>query len=368
MEFFINKSITEILQSENYGDGKKAIVVDTSVLIKRPKIADELIGRFDEVIISDTVVSEVNYIKDGNSKNKQNAWLVMVTLKKHIDDNAIKYCLSRKTQGKNDERIVAVAAERARLSRNDTVYVFTDDVDFSYLIKEQGLSNIKLLTFAAYDEQFRAETSFDQRRTQVFFDLVKNRRFAEVEKYNLSGVGISEVNTETGFTPLIQAIRNRDFKMTELLIERGVDLNVRDKFKYCFTPLLHTAQLKEPGFSLFKKLGESGADMDIGSSGKNFGNTPLMVCAWGGFKNGTDYLTSQGACTNQQDNNGFTALIKACIRGQYNIALSLVDITDTRIRSRDNKKADEYIIDESNPLAVKLLQCIVEKRQREVNG
>jgi len=95
---------------------------------------------------------------------------------------------------------------------------------------------------------------------------------------------------------------------------------------------------------IMKLLVEEGADIDIGSKGDNSGNTPLMVCAWHGFYEGAKYLIEQGACLNQQDSKaGFTPLIKACFHGHSDIAALLIDGTDINIRSRENKKAIEYI-------------------------
>jgi ankyrin repeat protein len=92
---------------------------------------------------------------------------------------------------------------------------------------------------------------------------------------------------------------------------------------------------------LMKLLVDAGADVDVGSSGDNSGNTPLMVCAWHGFYEGVNYLVEQGANLNQTDSNGFTALTKACIKGHSACAELLIDGTDLNIRSRENKKAVE---------------------------
>ena len=68
-----------------------------------------------------------------------------------------------------------------------------------------------------------------------------------------------------------------------------------------------------------------------------------MVCAWHGFLEGVKFFLENGACANQQDNNGYTALTKACIKGYPAVAKLLIDKTDLNIRSRENKKAYEYI-------------------------
>lgn len=321
------------------------VVVDTSVLMKRPILIDELIAKFDEVIVSDIVVSELNNLKDGNNhRRKQRAWLAMVNLQKRIDDQSVKYVVSPKRNGKNDERIMAVAMARAQESLADKVYVFSDDVWFHFLAKEQKQSNLENLNFVIYDKQYKDTTDYDPIQTQSFFSLVKNKKLDETRKFDMRGVDINKIDTESGFTPLIQAVRNRDLNMVQFLSSLpNIDLNGKDSQKYKFTALLHASQLKDAVFEIFKTLVENGADVDVGSSGENAGNTPLMVCTWGGFKQGVEYLLEQGACLNQQDSNGYTALIKSCIKSQYEIAKLLIKRTDINIHSRENMKAIEYI-------------------------
>lgn len=53
------------------------IVVDTSVFIKRPIVLEKLIEHFDKIIIPQTVIEELNYLKDHNKNVEQKAWLAM---------------------------------------------------------------------------------------------------------------------------------------------------------------------------------------------------------------------------------------------------------------------------------------------------
>ena len=66
------------------GHGKRmiqAVVVDTSILIKRPAIIKELNNNFDEIIIPRVVINELNYQKDsGRPAIKQRSWLAMSTI------------------------------------------------------------------------------------------------------------------------------------------------------------------------------------------------------------------------------------------------------------------------------------------------
>jgi ankyrin repeat protein len=148
---------------------------------------------------------------------------------------------------------------------------------------------------------------------------------------------------------------------------QGINLDKVDQDKYCFTPLLHAAQMKGNINDVFKLLVEKGADCEMGGTGKNTGNTPLMVCAWGGWMKGVDLLLEHGVCVNQQDTNGYTALIKACIRGQYEIGLLLAPLTDVNIRSHENTRAEDYIVRLNDPLAAKLIKAIKSKREKDAS-
>jgi len=194
----------------NSRESLKVVVVDTTVLMKRPVLIDELISKFDEVIVSDIVVSELNNLKDGNNhRKKQRAWLAMVNLQKRIDDKSVKYAVSPKKDGKNDERITAVALARAQESLADKVYVFSDDVWFSFLVKEQKQSNFESLTFVIYDEQFKDTAEFDPIKTQNFFSLVKSKKLSEAKNFNMRGVEVNKVDTESGYFKCISRWEQR---------------------------------------------------------------------------------------------------------------------------------------------------------------
>ena len=350
----------------NSQEAKSVVVLDTSVLMKRPIILDELAAKFDEVIVPEVVISELNYQKDRAKRNNNRAWLAMANLEKKVKSGEVKIKECAKKDGKNDERIFSVAVERAQAALADRVYMFSEDIDFAFFIRD-NLANLEKLTFASYAEKFTPKTSYDQVKSQNFFSLVKTKKLGEAQSYYDKYKGLIDINMpdpETGLTPLIQAVRNRHIEMVKYLIElKGIDFDMKDKQKYCFTPLLHAAQLK--AFDIFKLLVESGADYEMGSSGRNSGNTPLMVCAWGGFMEGIKYLLDfdPNICVNQQDSNGYTALIKACIKTKYDIAVLLVERTDINIRSRENKRAEDYI-DVKDKNAIALLTKLSEKKNR----
>jgi ankyrin repeat protein len=245
---------------------------------------------------------------------------------------------------KNDERIAKIAIDRATQSLTDQVYMFARDVYFPFLVKKRH-GNLYHLTFEEYTGKFSEEKDYDIAKTQNFLFLLKNREFEKLKKHLYDPeVDINFIDPETGYTPLIQALRLKNISIIKDLLEEYrtiIDIDKHDKHKYGFTPLLHTAQMQD--IELMNLLIEAGADVDVGSNGDNSGNTPLMVCAWHGFEAGVEFLVVQGASFNMQDSNGYTALTKACIKGFLNIVKMLIDKTDLNIRSRENKKAIEYI-------------------------
>jgi len=319
------------------------IVIDTSIILNRPAFINDLLSKFDDVYIPDVVLREINYQKDhGKPQIKQKAWLVLNS----IGDNKhqhLHFPKSKPAKVPNDEKIASIAVGLAESNPNDQVFMVANDVYFPLLTK--GLSNLKMLSLEEYAKEFPENGNFDTTTTQNFVNLLKK---ADIEKLKTfkSGkkIDINFIDTKTGFTPLIIAVRSKNINIINFIIDNyidKIDLNKHDKFKYGFTPTLHAVQMKR--LDIIKLLFKAGADVDVGSIGKNAGNTPLMVCAWHGFDEGVNFFIENGACTNQQDSNGFTALTKACIKVHFNVVKLLIDKTDLQIRSRDNKKAFEYI-------------------------
>jgi len=344
----LNVSLDVLVHNET--EGKQVAIIDTSMLVKRPAIIREITEKLDEIIIPQVVIDELNNQKD-NAKPwlKKQAALIMHFIDeiKNKNKKLIIYpTLSNNVKDKHDVQIANIAIERATKNFSDKIYVFANDIWFSFLVKEKR-SNIFLLSYQEYKLKFLDNEDFyNADKTQEFMTLIKNKYWKQIHsmKYNPE-IDINYIDPETGYTPLIQAIRHRNIEIIRYLLETyktNIDLDCHDNFKYKFTPLLHAAQMKN--IDIMKLLVEEGADIDVGSMGDNSGNTPLMVCAWHGFYDGVKFCIEQGACLNQQDSKaGFTALIKACFHGHLEVAALLIKGTDVHIRSRENKKAIEYI-------------------------
>lgn len=347
-----NISVDEILQTQK----SVSIVIDTCVLMKRPRIIQQLLGtdRVDSIRIPETVVAELNYQKDHGKK--QQAWLAMVSIERFCREYPERVSILRGNSpvGINDQKIIAAAKQLAMENRNRTVYLLTDDVYFS--LTAGKTVNFQVLLLKNLEEVFPTNAGlFNRDATIRFFQAVKENHLNDVRRFFFRGVNPNYLDPETGFTPLIQAVRNRSVSMVEFLVNLpGIDCNLCDDAKYRLPAISHGVQLNE--MDIVKVLVESGADVNCQSRGKNSGNTPLMISAWDGKIVFVKYFCQQGACTNQQDSNGFTALIKSCIKKHPNCVKALYGITDLKIRSLRGQTAQDYALISNNQEIINLFK------------
>lgn len=312
-------------------------------MLKRPRLIEELARRFDRVLISETVISELNNIKDkSNHRKRQQSWVAMAGLEGHLkrEDSKVKHVSDVSKGGKNDDRIIEMAIAQARTNPHATISVLSDDVYF--FLQKKSEPNLKFINLYDYGRTPTDEgRMYDQIATQEFFAHIRAKRLNKAEKLLKKGIDVNKIDPNTGYTPLIQAIRNRDIRAIEFLIEISeIDINKMDMSKYELPPISHAVQLNN--IKIVQRLIDGGCDFDLGSNGKNAGNTPLMIASWSGFKDITELLIKEGACLNQQDSNGFTPLMKACIRNHPEIVEILIKGTDRAIRSRERRTAEDY--------------------------
>ena len=106
-----------------------AVIPDTSALMKNKRLLTTLLEDFDQVIIPDTVLSELDYQKD-HGKNRNAAWQVMMTIDEYrsrfrnrmLFENSERLALP-----KNDSKIIELARTLNRkLSKR--IYIIHDDI------------------------------------------------------------------------------------------------------------------------------------------------------------------------------------------------------------------------------------------------
>ena len=113
--------------------------------------------------------------------------------------------------------------------------------------------------------------------------------------------------------PIHTAAINGDLAGVQAELDKGVDVNVKDRFG--FTPL-HFAATKE----IAELLINEGADVNA----KDKGWTPLYHAAWRGHKEVAELLIAKGADVNMKDVEGVTPLHLAADRGHTEVVELLI--------------------------------------------
>jgi ankyrin repeat protein len=272
----------------------------------------------------------------------------MVTIEKFRKEYPHKLSIvhEENASGINDQKIIFAATQVAKRNIHSIVYMLTNDVFFS--LAEIKLHNLEVLNLQDFEEKFPINANgFNREASFRFFAEVKAGNIKAAKIALSKGANPNFIHPESGYTPLIQAVRNRDKSMVEFIANYPkTNSDLCDEAKYRLPAISHAVQLGE--MALVKTLVEAGADIDCQSQGKNRGNTALMISAWHGKQDFVQYFYQNGACPNQQDSNGFTALIKACIKKQVSCAKFLYPLTDPKIRSFEGLTALDYAIKSNN--------------------
>lgn len=338
----VKKSIeilSSLIKNTDSISQEKVIVIDTSVLHKKPTILDELVEQFSRIVIPGVVMRELNYQKDSRNHNldKKKISIILGSIRKYKDKLVFSNEISQERAFNNDDLIIEVAKNEV----SENVYILTEDGDFE--IKCKDLSNVTVLSLEGYELEFKSTNKkIDYVKTMEFIKAAKNREYNTVRGMNLENVDVNSCGDD-GQTALITAVRNRDIKMIKTLIDYcGVDIDALDGNKYCIPALSHAIMINR--LDIAKLLVDKGADINLGSQGVNRGNTPLMIASWNGNLQLVEFLLKQeGICINQQDSNGFTPLIKSAIRNRFEVAeVLLKNGADKYIRSLDDKTAVDY--------------------------
>lgn len=364
-------------------------IPDTCALLKNKRLLHMLLEDYDHVIIPTTVMRELSFRKTQKStpqerKTSKVAWQVMANIDYYLEEYKDRISRMDNENHKipdsvpdvrnmiNDHKVMAMAKDLEKKVVGDVVIIH-DDVDFSV---HDGKA-IKIDDYVAKRSKLIDYTSF--------IDL--DMEFDHLE-YFQKIVSTLDLNAylPDGMTLLISTIKCNDpekieerdgrripdqkvIKKIRFLLENGADPNKNDNGRYCLPPLAHSIQTRERyGFDIFKILLEAGCDFNKAARdertasymkvGKlNEGNTPLMIACFHAKKKFVKMLCEKdGISLNQQDSNGYTALIKCAVQ-RYNrikrghdapINEELYEYlksrgADTLIRDRNNHTADDWM-------------------------
>jgi len=389
-------------QKDQFLRGDRVVVTDTSALLKNIQLIDELSREYSRVIVPDMVVEELDFIKDHNPKLAKKAWQILKSIGSgsnvttgnpagerkagSYDGQAVKVAqgagrnppgkgrtgnpdgqdvkaaegAGRNPPGKGrpgnpDAQIVKVA-EKAAEEFHCQVDIITYDAGFAARLS--GHATVKALYLEEY--MVTKQNLMDIQSLKKI-----NAYYADSYEDMESVPGVTIPNREDinaylpeGNTLIISVVRNRNKPLNQRkekirwLIGHGADVDRRDCGKYYFPPLSHAIQNRD--FEMFRfLLHECRANPNVGSRNpydagkirqKNDGNMPLMIAAW---DNRVEFVRELCAdpriSLNQQDGNGYTALMKACHWGW----LECRDIiraagADERIVDRNGYTAEDH--------------------------
>lgn len=109
------------------------VIIDTSALMKNSELIYKALNKYDEIIIPDVVINELNKHKDNrNKKNKHaksnTAWKVL----RQINDLKDKIQINTKSpEGKESDLKIINLAKEIEEKDNCEVYIIHDDIGFS---------------------------------------------------------------------------------------------------------------------------------------------------------------------------------------------------------------------------------------------
>lgn len=342
-------------QIEQFLRGEKIVVIDTSALLKNVQLIDELNEEYNKVIIPKVVVNELNRIKDNKtSAYGKKAWEILRGISYGDKIVSMEYTGANKNI-KNDEKIIFIANEASK-KYHAKVDIITNDIDYSvYLKNDKNISALHLEKYMA-TKQLIINTGRLDMINDFFADSYES----------MGHLSVDEVNAymRDGYTLIISTIRAKSKPISQRkakikwLISLGADINKRDNARRYFPPLSHAIQVKD--YDMFRfLLVECRANPNVGSRNpygceklrqKNEGNMPLMIAAWHGMEKFVKVLCEdERTSINQQDANGFTALMKACMNGHFenktkDIRNILIEAgADTKIVDMNGKSYIDWI-------------------------
>lgn len=342
-------------QKEQFLRGERVVVPDTSALFKNVQLIEELSREYSRVIVPDIVINELDDKKDHDRNLAPKAWQILRCIGQNNNVEPRPY-RGNAEDGNNDQKIIAVAKDAAE-EFNCQVDIITNDAGFAArLCGDPRIHAIHLETYTVTKQNLVDIDSLKK------IDAYYADSYDDIEK--VLGITIpsaEDINaylpTGNGFTLIISVVRNKREPLErrkakiKWLIEHGADVNKRDNSKYYFPPLSHSVQNND--FEMFKfLLHDCGANPNVGSRNpndagkirqKNDGNMPLMIAAWDNKKDYVRELCQDPRTSlNQQDGNGFTALIKACYWGWLECRDMLLEAgADPKIVDRDGYTAED---------------------------
>lgn len=348
-------------QIDEFLRGDRIVIPDTSALLCNPQLIDELNEEYSKVVIPKNVIDELCSIKNKSSNRlAKKAWEIISSIK--YGNKVISMEYSTIDNNSTDYNIIQIA-EQAVERYGCKVDIITNDIDYSAYLKKEDDCKVKAIHLREYlmTKQGLMNTAFLIELNNYYSDNYENHKKPTKEEANAY---IPE-GQSFGNTLIINAIRNNKASFEQKkkkilwLISCGADINKKDCNRRFFPPLSHAVQMGDAKMVAFL-LNECASNPNIGNRNpfdagrirhKNEGNMPLMIASYFTTKEWNekreriliDLCKHPKISINQQDANGFTALIKACMNGNAKCRNILLKYgADTKIVDLDGKNADDW--------------------------
>lgn len=330
----------------------KRIAFDTNALLRNPSILRKYSRR---ALVPKTVFDELDYRKR-KPEHQEAAGLALNAIHELKLALAGAPAISGRS---NDERIVT---EILSVTDPARAILVSDDTAMRTRARQARIEAITL------EEFLRRETSADRSLTpdrKALYDRLVTGEFRWIERAMDDNSDLHfNFYLASGFTPLIDCVRNRRLKQIDFLLKRpGLELDLPDRAKLELTAFAHAAQRRNT--RIMGMLLDAGANPYVTSRGKNRGNSPALIAAWDGALDVIRWLDEHPrlrVSMNQADNNGFTPLIKAAIKGHVDIVRYLLDRgVDIEIRDRKDMSALDHAITNGHTEIRRLIEQAAKK-------
>lgn len=367
------------------------VIPDTCALRKNKRLLHILLEDYDKVVIPTTVTRELSRQKnrDALRSGRRLAWQILANIDYYVTEYAERFekidseiyreQVEQIYQDKdpktiNDYIVIELAKKLSKKTIGDVV-IITDDIDLTTHYEKA----VKLDDYVA-----RRTKTIDYEEILELDNTYKNISFFQKKIQRLD----IDAYLPDGMTLLISCIRCRTkekvrqlgnqpsekekYEKMCFLIENGADIDKNDNARYCLPPLAHCVQIDD--WRAFQILIDAGCDYNKASRdermasymkvGKlNEGNTSLMIACWLGRRKYVEKLCSYSDISfNQQDSNGYTALIKCAVsryhrkkdrksygENEYLFRYLLKKGADPLIRDRNNHTAQDWWERADNP-------------------
>lgn len=283
-----------------------------------------------------TVLNELDFQKN-KAPHQEFAQLSL----QHFIRHKIKAIKTNLVNSKNDERILLEALAHFE---STTLLLVSNDIGMRNRAESYSIKSMCLSDFLSIQKQTKYQINESR---ELLYKQLLNGNYLELDLLLKNSDADFNFFLPNGMTPLIESIRSKNQNHFNYLISlSSTDLNLFDQAKLKMPPMMHASQRHQ--IKNLEKLFQAGANPYLTSRGTNSGNSALLIAAWDGSLDVIKYLVEHQQLKlsiNQADGNGFTPLIKACIKGHIEIVKYLLSKkADIYIRDRDNKTALQYAI------------------------